>query len=89
MQNHDVRRPPNSRNSLENKYAKQLSRSIDKKTVNDREFKFIYIYSLQSNTQFIRKQNASKLQFRCELYKKNLHYDFLPWATWAFFMLLS
>ena len=33
------------------------------KLLEDREFQFVYISSLLSNTQFIKKQNVSKLQF--------------------------
>ena len=39
-----------------------LIRGVDKKTVKEREFQFVYICSLFCNTLFIRKQNGSKLQ---------------------------
>ena len=40
-----------------------LLRGVDKKPLEDREFQFVYIYSLLRKTQFIRGQNGSKLQF--------------------------
>ena len=40
-----------------------LLRGVDKKPFEDREFQFVYIYSLLHKTQFIRGQNGSKLQF--------------------------
>ena len=38
-------------------------RGIDKKTVINRKFQFVYLCSLQNNTSFKRKQNGSKLQY--------------------------
>ena len=40
-----------------------LLRGIDKKTLEEREFQFVHLYSVLSNTILIRKQNGLKLHF--------------------------